>query len=322
MRAIFVVSCLLTGVLAACGPGGGDDGDSLRELARVSLQTDWYPQPEHGGFYQALARGFYREEGLDVEILPGGMQFMGAVKVTQGRVDFAMHKADSILVHIQEGMPLRMVMATFQHDPQGILIHASNPISSFPELDGATVMAMPGATWIEFLERKYGIQLRILPHDKGMTRFLADEGFLQQCMVTNEPFFAEQQGRPAKVLLLSESGYDPYHVVYARRDFAEAHPDLVRGFVRASLRGWKDYLEGDPTPAHEEILRRNPAMTQELMAFGRRAIRERGLFGGEEAGRIDPRRLESIQAILLDLGLLEAPLALEELVDPAAQALP
>src|SRR3954471_9302153 len=41
-------------------------------LRKVSLQSDWFPQGEHGGFYQALAKGFYRESGLDVDILPGG----------------------------------------------------------------------------------------------------------------------------------------------------------------------------------------------------------------------------------------------------------
>ena len=41
-------------------------------LRKVVLQSDWFPQAEHGGFYQALAKGFYREAGLDVEILPGG----------------------------------------------------------------------------------------------------------------------------------------------------------------------------------------------------------------------------------------------------------
>ena len=41
-------------------------------LTKVVLQADWYPQPEHGGFYTALAKGYYKDEGLDVTILPGG----------------------------------------------------------------------------------------------------------------------------------------------------------------------------------------------------------------------------------------------------------
>src|SRR5690606_25551615 len=103
---------------------------------------------------------------------------------------------------------------TLQHDPQGILMHASNPIDSFEELDGQPLIAMPGATWLEYLRLKFGVEPVIIPHDKGMERFLSDSNYLQQCMVTSEPYFARMQGVETKVLLLRESGFDPYHVVY------------------------------------------------------------------------------------------------------------
>ena len=41
-------------------------------LTQVKFQADWYPQPEHGGFYDAVVKGYYTDEGLDVEIIPGG----------------------------------------------------------------------------------------------------------------------------------------------------------------------------------------------------------------------------------------------------------
>jgi ABC-type nitrate/sulfonate/bicarbonate transport system substrate-binding protein len=47
----------------------------LRGLTPVKFQADWYPQPEHGGFYDAVVKGYYKDEGLDVEIIPGGRMF-------------------------------------------------------------------------------------------------------------------------------------------------------------------------------------------------------------------------------------------------------
>jgi len=47
-------------------------------LTRITLQADWYPQPEHGGFYTALVKGYYREEGLEVSIRPGGPYVVAA----------------------------------------------------------------------------------------------------------------------------------------------------------------------------------------------------------------------------------------------------
>ena len=68
------------------------------ELHKVVLQTDWFPQAEHGGFYQALARGFYTQAGLDVEIRSGGPGVGIKVPVSTGDVDFGMNRSDDVMV--------------------------------------------------------------------------------------------------------------------------------------------------------------------------------------------------------------------------------
>ena len=67
--------------LAGCGKKQAPSG-----LFPVTLQTDWYPQPEHGGFYDAKIRGFYKDEGLDVTILPGGPYVNSDQAVATGSV--------------------------------------------------------------------------------------------------------------------------------------------------------------------------------------------------------------------------------------------
>ncbi|HNX05722.1 MAG TPA: ABC transporter substrate-binding protein [Opitutales bacterium] len=282
--------------------------DAEEGLAQVRLQTDWYPQGEHGGFYYALACGYYREEGLDVEILPGGLSYMGALKVTEGRAEFAMHKAEAIVRHTDQGMPLRIVMATLQHDPQGILVHDESPVRSFADLNGRLLMAMPGGTWLAFLSRKYGIEPVIVPSDKGMERFLADPGLSQQCMATSEPFYAAQKGVRTRVLLLRDAGFDPYHVVYTSNSFAAAHPEEVTAFVRASIRGWRDYLTKDPSPAFELIKRLNPRQTDAQLNFSRQALIDGGYAFDpahpEECGTISDSRMEALSAQMIELGLI------------------
>ncbi len=68
----------------------------------VTFQADWYPQPEHGGFYDALAKGYYKQEGLDVTILPGGPYVADEALVATGQIQFAMNSSDHVLeVHRQ-----------------------------------------------------------------------------------------------------------------------------------------------------------------------------------------------------------------------------
>ena len=88
-------------------------------LTPVTLQTDWYPQPEHGGFYDAQLRGYYKDEGLDVTILPGGPYVNSDQQVAAGTVQFAMGSSDHVLQAIGNDVPLVAIAATMQHDPRG-----------------------------------------------------------------------------------------------------------------------------------------------------------------------------------------------------------
>lgn len=288
----------------------------------VTLQTDWFPQPEHGGFYQALAKGFYEDEGLDVTILPGGPNAMTTQKVLMGKAHFAMNRADTIYTLAARKVPVVMVMATLQHDPQGLLMHTDNPVNSFDELDGKRVMAIPGLTWISWIEAKYDIQLDIIPHDFGMERFLNDTTFIQQCLITNEPYYVGQAGAQVRVMPLRESGFDPYHGIYCLRELAEDSPDLVEGFIRASVKGWTDFILNDPTPAFDLISALNPKMTQDFMEYSHGMLKEQelvtGIGGGrQQIGQLDSVRLESLVVELIQLEVIggERKLALSEWVD-------
>jgi NitT/TauT family transport system substrate-binding protein len=282
---------------------------SGKPLFHVRLQTDWYPQGEHGGFYYALAMGYYEEEGLDVEIMPGGLTYMGALKVTEGQADFAMHKAEAILRHVDQGMPLRIVMATLQHDPQGIMVHDESPVRTFADLNGRKLMAMPGGTWLAYIEKKYAFEPVLIPSDKGMERFLSDPLLSQQCMITSEPFYASLNGVKTRVLLLKDAGFDPYHVVYTSDAFAAAHPDVVQAFVRASIRGWRDYLTKNPAPAFELIKSRNSRQTGAELDYARKLLIDGGYAMGEGGpegyGRIDGARMRHLAGQIMDLGVIK-----------------
>lgn len=295
-------------VLGACSNKGGDAAAPDSGLLHVRLQTDWFPQGEHGGFYYALAKGYYRQEGLDVEILPGGLTYMGALKLTEGQADFAMNKAESILRHVDQGMPLRIVMATLQHDPQAVMMHAESPVQDFKDLDGRQIIAMPGGTWLSFLERKYGVQPIIIPSDKGMERFLSSPDVLQQCMVTCEPYYALRHGVETRTLLLSKSGFDSYHIVATSEKFAAEHPEAVQAFIRASIRGWVDYLTKDPTPAFDLIKARNPRQSDSLLNYARKELVDGGYAFGTgrscDYGLISDARMEALASQLLDLGII------------------
>ena len=311
-------SCLLIGALLFVVGCERDSGAAKSydkaTLVPIVLQTDWFAQPEHGGFYQAVAKGYYEEVGLEVTILEGGPNAMSVYKVLDGSAHFAMNRADNVMLFAGQGMPLLMIMATLQHDPQGLMLHAHDPAQRIEDLDGRRVMAVPGLNWINYVERKFDLKLDILPHDFGMDRFLNDPNLIQQCLVTNEPYYMEQHGAEVRLIRLAETGFDPYHGVYTQREFAASHPEIIRKFVEASIRGWTDYIEGDPTPALTQIAKRNPRMTEGFMRFAYDRLREDDLVSGRPddpvsgVGKLDRGRMKTLHDEMVTLGILAEPL--------------
>jgi NitT/TauT family transport system substrate-binding protein len=306
--ALFVAGCNKKQTASLPSAGG---------LTKVAFQTDWFPQPEHGGYYQALAKGYYAEEGLDVEILPGGPNAQVMAGVATGRAQLGMTNGDDVIVATARGVPLKMVAAEMQRDAQGILYHEENPIRELRDLNGKTLMAGAGSVWIQLMQQKYGIQFNLLPLVGDLARFMNDPKFVQQCFVTNEPYFARQRGAKVGALLIAHPGYEPYRVMFTSDAFLKENPEVVRKFVRASVRGWIDYLTGDPTPGNALIKQVRSDLPDDFFAFSIKAMNDYQLVlgdpkRGEKMGQITRARLETQLKLLRELGVLDRELRVDD----------
>jgi NitT/TauT family transport system substrate-binding protein len=296
----------------------GHQSTSSNGLFPLRLQLDWYPQPEHGGFYTAQMLGYYKDEGLDVTILPMPEYGSVAQLVSTGKADIGLGSSDQILEWDANGLPLLAVAATMQHDPQAVMVHAASPIQGFADLDGHTIAAIPGATWLKYVILRYNLRnVREIPSTLSIANFVADPGYVQQIFITSEPFFAQQAGVPVRTLLISSSGYDPYRVQFTTRDLAAAHPDVVQKFVRASIRGWQEYLR-NPAPTNALLLKLNPALNPAQEAYTAQALRDGGFVAGsagglqtnvpDQTGQMNAARWQTGYQQLQSLGILQGPL--------------
>jgi len=312
-RLVLSASCFSLPLLASLLVSGCHGSSTGTGLTKITLQADWYPQPEHGGFYTALAKGYYKDEGLDVSIQPGGPYVSVEQQVSTGVAQFGMGSSDLVLEAVADGQPLVAVAATMQHDPQGIMVRKDSPIRTFADLNGHTVAIKIGAsTWWEYIARKYQLNsVHEVPAMMNVANFVADPNYVQQAFATSEPFFAKQAGIETRVLLTSDAGYSPYRVMFTTRDFLAQHPDVVAKFVRASLKGWRDYLS-DPTAAHATIAKLNPALNPEWMEFTWRALRDGHFVAGDDPscaqlGQMVAARWNTMYDQLLDLKVIGKP---------------
>ncbi|MGO9436770.1 MAG: ABC transporter substrate-binding protein [Terracidiphilus sp.] len=308
ITAIFALALLLTGCRSQ--PTSTANG-----LTPVRLQLDWYPQPEHGGFFTAELKGYYKAEGLDVTLVPIPEYGSVAQMVSTGKADFGLGSSDQILEWDSNGLPLIAVAATMQHDPQAIMVHAGSPVHDFKDLEGHTVGAQTGATWLKYVISRYNLHnVRQIPTTLSIANFLADPNHVQQIFITSEPFFAKQAGADVRTFLISSSGYDPYRVQFTTHDFVAQHPDVVAKFVRASARGWQEYLR-NPGPTNEYLLKLNPALNPAQEAYTAQALRDGGFItGGDptgaQTGRMTAARWQTSYEQLKSLGILHGPIDL------------
>ncbi len=259
--------------------------------------------------------GYYKAEGLDVTLLPLPQYGSVAQLVSTGKADFGLGSSDQILEWDSNGLPLIAVAATMQHDPQAMMVHKHSPIHDFKDLEGHTIAAQTGATWLKYVISRYNLHnVRQIPSTLSIANFLADPNYVQQIFITSEPFFAKQAGADVRTLLISSSGYDPYRVQFTTHDFVAQHPDVVAKFVRASIRGWQEYLR-NPGPTNAYLLKLNPALNPAQEAYTAQTLRDGGFItGGDpssaQTGRMTAARWQTSYEQLKSLGILHGPIDL------------
>lgn len=304
---LLVLACLAAGCGERSRPAAGGSAPF-----KITVQLDWVPEPEHGGFFQAQARGFFRDAGLEVELLPGGPNAFVMQKLATGQAHIGQADSTNTLLAAAQGLPVVQIGAVFQNDPSVLMLHAENPVSRFEDLDGKTIMARPEWAFLPYLKKKYGIDFQLIPFNFSVANFIANRDFIQQGYYIAEPYFITRGGaQPPKYLYAWDAGFDAYAVLVANRSWAAAHRAQVRAFLQAYIRGWQDYLEGDPAPAHALMKAANANNTDEFMMFSRRMIIEEKLVIGRQngsaaqIGRISRERFQTQIDQLEELGILE-----------------
>ena len=290
-----------SGIIAACtgnnsqapsntSAPASSSGATSGKLDKVTFGTNWFAEAEHGGFYQAIAKGIYKEHGLDVTIKMGGPQVNGTQLLMGGALDFFMGYGADAIKAIEEGIPKITVAGIFQKDPQVLIAHPGVGNESLDKLQGKPILVSSAAntTFWPFLKAKFKLtdeQKR--PYNFNPGPFLADKNAVQQGYVTSEPLAIKKQGgfEPV-VMLLADNGYTPYATtIETKKELVEKKPDLVQRFVDASIKGWYSYLE-DPNPGNQLIKKDNPEMTDEQLAYGLQKIKEYGLVVSGDAEKL------------------------------------
>lgn len=283
---------------------------SAQSPTKITFATDWKAQAEHGGFYQALAKGYYADAGLDVTIRPGGPQSDNPRLLAAGALDIAMASNSFQPVNmLAAGVDVKVVMASFQKDPQVLMVHPHVKAASIADFKGRPIFlsdAAAAAFW-PWLKARFNFEDRqIRKYNYSLAPWLVNRETVQEGYLSSEPYTASQQGIAPKVFLFADAGYPGYAgMVMVRGDYLKANGAVVKAFVAATIKGWQDYLWQDASPGNALILKDNPEMTKELLTYAINAIKTNGMVGEREnVGAMQVSRWNKFYQEMSGLGAL------------------
>jgi NitT/TauT family transport system substrate-binding protein len=259
-----------------------------QQPVKLTFQSNWRAQAEHGGYYQAVVQGIYAKYGLDVTVRAGGPQVNNPQMLAAGAIDFSMG-SDSFngLNFVRNNIPLVVVASIFQKDPRVLIAHPGQGNDSLAALKGKPILIASASrnNYWQFLRARFGYtDDQIRPYTFNMAPFLADKSTIQQGFLTSEPLKAQKAGVKPVVHLLADNGYVSYATTLETRvQMVKERPDVVQRFVNATLEGWYSYLYGDRTAANKMIQQHNPEMDDEQLAYSHAKMLEHGIVDSGDA---------------------------------------
>lgn len=287
----------------------------------VTLQLKWYHQFQFAGYYAAIEQGFYRDEGLDVVLQEGRPDTQPVQEVATGRADFAVNNT-TLLVEREQGAPVKVVAAIFQHSPLVLISRKDSGIVSPHDLTGKKVMLVPGqSTDIITMLINEGVdlqQVEFVPHSWDIHDLLAGKADAMTGYVTTEPFAFKEQRVPINIISPLNYGIDYYgDCLIASEKLIKTNPDLVQRFVKASLRGWEYALDHQDEIIDLIIKKYNPLLSREKLAHEAAETQKLILPEYVALGHMNPGRWTKIAETHQKLGLISSNFSVQDVIhDP------
>jgi NitT/TauT family transport system substrate-binding protein len=317
-------STIVAGLLALGGlaPAGAWAGEA-KPMPKVSIRLKWVPQFQSAGFHVADRKGFYRDEGLDVTVNPGGPGVKAVNTVASGSDTFGVIGPDQIMIAKEKGLNLVGLMAVYQRSPTGFMAHRDSGVAHPRDFLGKRVAINFGSnTEGEYraMMSKLGLDMKKVtevPLRFDRTQFLQRQVDVLSMYVTDEVYIARKNGADPVVLTPDTYGIHWYaDTVFAKKETVDASPDMVRRFIRASKRGWVWVLDNVPE-AIEIVLQVNNKLDRDHMQFEAGVTKElilTDVVRKEGFGWMEKARWEQVMKDMMEQKLLKGPMAIDDVM--------
>lgn len=234
--------------------------------AKVTFSLDFIPLGRHAPWYAALAQGFYKEEGLDVAIIPAQGTAQTIQAVESGAADIGFTDVPSLVLARANGSKLKMIAVNYQKAPYAIFsLSTGGNVTDVKQLEGLTVGSGAGSFTPKIIQG-FMVQQGLDPKKLTISNIapparanalLSGQVPAIELFIMSKPALeagAKGVGAELRTLLLADHGLALYsNGIVASEDYLARNAEVVKRFVRASLRGWKFALQNPEEAARDQI---------------------------------------------------------------------
>ncbi|MBO1928169.1 ABC transporter substrate-binding protein [Thiomicrorhabdus sp. 6S2-11] len=288
---------------------------------RISLQLRWTPQFQFIGYYAALWQGYYQDAGLDVEIIPGSPTRQPHREVLSGRAQYGVGNSEVLLSYLQD-KPLIALAAILQHSPSVLLTRKDSNIRTPQDLIGKRVMMLGGSNDVEFFamlasEGVSPTDVTIMPSSYRVEDLLEGKVDVFNAYLSNEPFYLASKGVEPFVINPVDYGVDMYSdILFTSNDELKHHPQRVKAFLQASLKGWRYALQHQDEMINR-LLEMNIGKTREQLQNEAKVLQRLIQPNTISLGNINPGRFERMADLLQKFGFVQHTKSVEDFIyDP------
>lgn len=247
---VLAVAMIVAVALAGCGARGNALPTGTSGLTKISLVLDWYPWANDSGLYLAQSRGYFKAEGLEIDIhQPSNPEDVLKI-VGAGTDNFGISYQTDVLTSRAAGVPVKSIAAMVQHPLNTVMALQSSGITRPKQLEGKKV-GVPGVPsdtpLLQTMLEADGANIdKVEQINVGFDLMPALLGGKVDAIIggyeAHEGILAAQQGKPVTALKVQDWGVpDYYELVLVTNDtMAKENPEIVRKFLRAVSKGYAD----------------------------------------------------------------------------------
>lgn len=284
--------------------------EPLEQAEIIDLQLRWHHQFQFAGYYAAVEKGYYLEEGLAVRLHEGDPAHQPIPEVLSGRAQYAEGNSELLYQRLL-GKPLVALAAIFQHSPSVLLVRQDSNIQSVHDLIDKRIMLMnmtEDADFLTmFLSEGIGLyKLNITPSSYNLNDLISGKVDAFNSYLTNEPYFLKQKNIAYRVIAPSNYRIDFYSdILFTTETELHDHPKRVAAMRRATLKGWHYAMDHQEEIIDLLINKYSVKKSREHLQFEAEEMRKIMFPDLIEIGHMNPGRWQHMADTFVKAGLVK-----------------